>query len=56
MIATYGDVSAIGVFFMGYNFSDYGGVGDILAMITGGFFIVDDEKGIRNFDALTLSI
>ena len=52
MIATYDYVSEIGVFLMGSNFADYGGVVDLLAVITEDFFIVGDENFIRNFDAL----
>ena len=54
MISTYGDESAIGIFFLGSNFVDYGGVGGIYAATTKDVCIVDDEKGIRNLNALAL--
>ena len=55
MIATYGDASAIGILFLGLNFADYGGVGDIFAAITGDVLVDDVKKSIHTCHELALS-
>ena len=41
---------------MGSNCTDYGGVGDLFAAITGDVLVIDDKEGIRTFDVLAISI
>ena len=55
VIATYGDAGTIGVLFLGENCADHGGVGDLFALTTGDFLIINDEEGIRAFIALVFS-
>ena len=55
-IATYGDTGAIGVLFLGSNCLDHRGVGDLFASIIRNVFVIDNEEGIYDFNALALSV
>ena len=55
-ITTYSDADAVKIFFLGLNYADHGGVGDLFASITGDVFVINDKEGIRAFNALDISV
>ena len=55
-IVTYANAGAIGVFFLGANYADHRGIGDLFASIAANVVVIYYKEGIHAFNALAFSV